>query len=66
MNKFWWNYSIDELEQMADSDGVVRKKRVKKDDSKSSDYFVNCRSCGQYIRGDWRSTFDKRYCMDCL
>jgi len=41
-------------------------KRKKKDNSKPSDYFVNCRCCGQYIRGDWRSTFDKRYCMDCL
>ena len=24
INKAWWNHSIDELEQAADSDGVVR------------------------------------------
>ena len=26
INKAWWNHSIDELEQAADSDGVVRNK----------------------------------------
>ena len=45
---------------------TIMKKRKKKDNSKPSDYFVNCRCCGEYIRPDWRSAFDKRYCMDCL
>ena len=26
INKAWWNHSIDELEQAADSDGVVRNR----------------------------------------
>ena len=42
------------------------KPRKKKDNSKKNDYFVNCRCCGEYIRGDFRSNFDKRYCQDCL
>ena len=42
------------------------KPRKKKDNSKKTDYFVNCRCCGEYIRGDFRSIFDKRYCQDCL
>ena len=42
------------------------KSRKKKDNSKKTDYFVNCRCCGEYIRGDFRSNFDKRYCQDCL
>ena len=41
-------------------------KRPKKDNSKKGDIFVNCRSCGEYIRGDFRSNFDGRYCQDCL
>jgi len=40
--------------------------RVKKDNSKKSDYFINCRCCKQYIRGDFRSNSDNRYCQDCL
>lgn len=43
-----------------------RKKTPKKDNSKKGDIFVNCRSCGEYIRGDWRSNIDKRYCASCL
>jgi len=62
MNTFWWNLPIDELEKMADEDGVVRKK--KKDDSNRNDEFTHCRCCGEYIY-DQRSTSDKRYCMDC-
>ena len=42
------------------------KPRKKKDNSKKTDYFSNCRCCGEYIRGDYRSNFDKRYCQDCL
>ena len=64
MNTFWWNHSIDELEQMADADGVIRKKRTRKDDSKRNDEFTHCRCCGEYIYNQ-RSTSDKRYCMDC-
>ena len=36
-------------------------KKTKKDNSKPSDSFINCRSCGEYIKGDNRSTSDKRY-----
>ena len=28
INKAWWNHSIDELEQAADSDGVVRDNKA--------------------------------------
>ena len=48
------------------SNSYAFKGRPKKDNSKKTDYFVNCRCCGQYIRGDYRSNFDKRYCQDCL
>ena len=41
-------------------------KRPKKDNSKKGDIFQNCRSCGEYIRGDFRSNLDGRYCQDCL
>ena len=48
----------------------VRKKikKEKKDNSTKNDYFIYCRNdkCGQYIRPDWRSSFDKRYCKDCV
>jgi hypothetical protein len=39
---------------------------VKKDNSKKGDMFLNCRSCKVIITNDYRSTFDKRYCADCL
>ena len=42
------------------------KGRPKKDNSKKGDIFVNCRHCGEYIRGDFRSNLDGRYCQDCL
>ena len=45
---------------------IKKPKRPKKDNSKKGDIFTNCRSCEQYIRGDWRSSFDARYCKDCL
>ena len=48
------------------SNSYAFKCRPKKDNSKKTDYFSNCRCCGQYIRGDYRSNFDKRYCQDCL
>ena len=38
----------------------------KKDNSKKSDMFLNCRSCKQTITNDYRSKFDQRYCADCL
>ena len=41
-------------------------KRPKKDNSKKGDIFHNCRCCGEYIRGDFRSNLDGRYCQDCL
>ena len=42
------------------------KPRKKKDNSKKTDYFSNCRCCGQYISNDYRANLDKRYCQDCL
>ena len=42
------------------------KGRPKKDNSNKGDIFQNCRSCGDYIKGDYRSNFDSRYCQDCL
>ena len=45
---------------------IGKKKKHKKDNSKKGDIFVNCRSCEEYIKGDWRSSFDGRYCKNCL
>ena len=42
------------------------EKKLKKDNSKKGDVFLNCRCCGVYIRPDWYSNLDKRYCQDCL
>ena len=42
------------------------KGRPKKDNSSKGDIFQNCRCCGDYIKGDYRSNFDGRYCQDCL
>ena len=55
--------SIENLEINIKKD---KPKRPKKDNSVKGDIFTNCRSCEQYIRGDWRSSFDARYCKDCL
>ena len=52
--------------QLQQEEKQLKKPRKKKDNSKKTDYFSNCRCCGQYIRGDYRSNFDKRYCQDCL
>ena len=30
MNKTWWNYSIEELEQMADENGKITKESMEK------------------------------------
>ena len=43
-----------------------KPKRPKKDNSSKGDIFQNCRYCGEYIRGDFRSNLDGRYCQDCL
>ena len=42
------------------------EKKLKKDNSKKGDVFLNCRCCGVSIRPDWYSNLDKRYCQDCL
>ena len=42
------------------------EKKLKKDNSKKGDVFLNCRCCGVLIRPDWYSNLDKRYCQDCL
>ena len=44
----------------------LKKPRKKNDNSKKTDYFSNCRCCGQYISNDYRANLDKRYCQDCL
>ena len=41
------------------------KDKPKKDNSVKTDCFINCRSCNKYIKGDFRSNSDKRYCQDC-
>ena len=47
-------------------DSITAPKKTKKDNSSKGDIFQNCRCCGEYIRGDFRSNFDGRYCQDCL
>jgi len=42
------------------------EKKLKKDNSKKGDIFLNCRCCGVLIRPDWYSQIDKRYCADCF
>ena len=42
------------------------EKKLKKDNSKKGDIFLNCRCCGVLIRPDWYSRIDQRYCQDCL
>ncbi len=43
-----------------------KKPKKKKDNTKNGDYLLNCRACNTYIKGDWRSSRDTRYCRDCL
>jgi hypothetical protein len=57
---------INETVPLNDIKEANKPKRPKKDNSKKGDIFVNCRHCGEYIRGDFRSNFDGRYCQDCL
>ncbi len=57
---------INETVPLNDIKEANKPKRPKKDNSKKGDIFVNCRSCGEYIRGDFRSNLDGRYCQDCL
>ena len=55
------------LYDLAIDHGLIKKpKRPKKDNSKKGDIFINCRCCDEYIKGDWRSSFDGRYCKNCL
>ena len=42
------------------------EKKLKKDNSKKGDVFLNCRCCGVLIAPDWYSKTDKRYCADCF
>jgi hypothetical protein len=42
------------------------EKKLKKDNSKKGDVFLNCRCCGVLIAPDWYSQSDKRYCQDCF
>ena len=57
---------INETVPLNDIKEANKPKRPKKDNSKKGDIFVNCRHCGEYIRGDFRSNLDGRYCQDCL
>jgi len=57
---------INETVPLIDIKEANKTKRPKKDNSKKGDIFLNCRCCGEYIRGDFRSNFDGRYCQDCL
>jgi len=57
---------INETVPLNDIKEANKPKRPKKDNSKKGDIFQNCRSCGEYIRGDFRSNLDGRYCQDCL
>jgi len=57
---------INETVPLIDIKEANKPKRRKKDNSKKGDMFVNCRCCGEYIRGDFRSNFDSRYCQNCL
>ena len=44
---------------------IGKKKKTQKGQFKKGDIFINC-SCNDYIRSDWRSSFDGRYCKNCL
>jgi hypothetical protein len=57
---------INETVPLNDIKEANKPKRPKKDNSKKGDIFHNCRCCGEYIRGDFRSNLDGRYCQDCL
>ena len=57
---------INETIPLNDIKEANKPKKPKKDNSKKGDIFQNCRCCGEYIRGDFRSNLDGRYCQDCL
>jgi len=61
------NYEIKEYTNIQDYIEIKKfEKKLKKDNSKKGDVFLNCRCCGVSIRPDWYSNLDKRYCQDCL
>ena len=60
------NFKKEFIKYGVENGHIKKPKRPKKDNSKKGDIFVNCRCCGEYIRGDFRSNFDGRYCQDCL
>jgi len=60
------NFKKEFIKYGVENGHIKKPKRPKKDNSKKGDIFVNCRHCGEYIRGDFRSNFDGRYCQDCL
>ena len=57
---------INETIPLNDIKEANKTKKPKKDNSKKGDIFVNCRCCGEYTRGDFRSNLDGRYCQECL
>ena len=57
---------INETIPLIDIKEANKPKRPKKDNSVKGDIFLNCRYCGELIRPDWYSTYDTRYCKDCL
>ena len=60
------NFKKEFIKYGVDNGYIKKPKKPKKDNSKKGDIFVNCRCCDDYIRGDWRSSFDGRYCKNCL
>ena len=60
------NFKKEFIKYGVENGHIKKPKRPKKDNSKKGDIFLNCRCCGEYIRGDFRSNFDGRYCQDCL
>ena len=60
------NFKKEFIKYGVENGHIKKPKRPKKDNSKKGDIFVNCRHCGEYIRGDFRSNLDGRYCQDCL
>ena len=60
------NFKKEFIKYGVENGHIKKPKRPKKDNSKKGDIFVNCRHCGEYMRGDFRSNFDGRYCQDCL
>ena len=57
---------INKTVPLIDIKEANKPKRPKKDNSVKGDIFLNRRYCGELIRPDWYSTYDARYCKDCL